>query len=135
VLSGYGRVLGRKVGKGTDDGVEEVGVEERAGSRSIVPIEDTKDGPGVPGRWQKVEAMWSSEGNCWLEISWMIWLVVGIVQTWEQRQSRSALRRVCRTRHGCERSMHDLVVVALGFVGVLSKGLYGLLEFFKPLAE
>ena len=34
----------------------------------------------------------------------------------------------------CECLVHDLVV-SLGCVGVLSKDLYGLLEFFKPLAE
>jgi len=49
VLAGYGRVFGEKVGKGADDGVEEVGVEEGAGSRSVVSVEDAKDGPGVCG--------------------------------------------------------------------------------------
>jgi hypothetical protein len=49
VLSSYRRVFGEKVGEGTDDGVEEVGVEEGAGGRSVVSVEDTKDGPGVGG--------------------------------------------------------------------------------------
>lgn len=49
MLAGYGRVFGEKVGKGADDGVEEVGVEEGAGSRSVVSVEDAKDGPGVCG--------------------------------------------------------------------------------------
>ena len=34
----------------------------------------------------------------------------------------------------CECLVHDLVV-SLGCVGVLSKDLFGLLEFFSPLAE
>ena len=58
MLSGYGRVFGEKVGKGINDGVEEVGVEEGAGSRSVVSVEDTKDGPGV---------CWSSEGELLVE--------------------------------------------------------------------
>ena len=49
MFSGYGRVFGEKVGKGTDDGIEEVGVEKGAGGRSVVSVEDTKDGPGVCG--------------------------------------------------------------------------------------
>ena len=49
VLSGYRRVCGEKVRKGTDDGVEEIGIEEGDGSRSVVSVEDTKDGPGVCG--------------------------------------------------------------------------------------
>ena len=49
MLSGYRRVFGEKVGKGTDDGVEEVGVEEGAGGGSVVSVEDTEDGPGVCG--------------------------------------------------------------------------------------
>ena len=49
MFSGYGRVFGEKVGKGTDDGVEEVGVEEGAGGRSVVSAEDTEDGPAVCG--------------------------------------------------------------------------------------
>ena len=49
MLSGYRRVFGEKVGKGTDDGVEEVGIEEGAGGGSVVSVEDTEDGPGVRG--------------------------------------------------------------------------------------
>ena len=49
MLSGYGCGFGEKVGKDTDDGVEEVGVEEGAGSRSVVSVGDTKNGPEVYG--------------------------------------------------------------------------------------
>lgn len=49
MLSRYGPVFGVKVGKGADDGVEEVGVEEVAGGGPVVSIEDAKDGPGVGG--------------------------------------------------------------------------------------
>ena len=42
-------MFGEKVAKGINDGIEEVGVEEGAGGRSVVSVKDTKDGPGVCG--------------------------------------------------------------------------------------
>ena len=49
MLSRYRRVIGRKVGKGINDGNEEVGIKDGAGGRSVVSVEDTKNGPGVWG--------------------------------------------------------------------------------------
>lgn len=57
MLSGYGYVFGEKVGKDTNDGIEEVVVEEVAGGRSLCPSKTPKMAQERVGRWQEVEEM------------------------------------------------------------------------------